>query len=98
LPARSLREFLTFSMSAPAPTAFKSARAVDVLVIAASAKAVDATTRGTSGTLEMWCPRAMRRAALEEAARAEAVANRLITPLDIGKMFGKFHVLTFGQD
>merc|ERR1712029_27709 len=44
--------------------------------MAPSAKAVEETTRGTSGTVETLCPRAMRRAALEEAAMAEAVAKR----------------------
>lgn len=44
--------------------------------MAPSAKAVEETTRGTSGTVEMAWPRARRRAGLPEAASAEAVAKR----------------------
>merc|ERR1712137_557205 len=44
--------------------------------MAASAKAVDEMTRGTSGTVLMAWPRARRRAGLPEAASAEAVAKR----------------------
>lgn len=45
--------------------------------MAAEAKAVDSITRGTSGTEEIWWPRARRREGTEEAASAEVVAKRL---------------------
>jgi hypothetical protein len=43
----------------------------------AASKAEDEMTRGTSGTVEIWWPRARRREGTEEAARAEVVAKRL---------------------
>jgi len=65
-------------ISAEAPTADRIAKALAVLAAAPPSKAAESTTRGTSGTLEIWWPRARRRGATEEAARAEAVANRLL--------------------
>lgn len=67
----------TLATSGPAPTVLRRARAADVFVILASVKAEEEMTRGTSGTVEMWWPRARRREGTEEAARAEAVAKRL---------------------
>lgn len=64
-------------MSGPAPTAFRRERAAEVLAMAAEAKAVEAMTRGTSGTEEIWWPRARSRDGTEEAASAEVVAKRL---------------------
>jgi hypothetical protein len=43
-------------------------------------------TRGTSGTVETWWPRARRRDGTEEAAKAETVANRL---RKLGLIFGE---------
>jgi hypothetical protein len=53
----------------------RRATAPDVLTMA---NAEEETTSGTSGTVEIRWPRARRRAALEEAAIAEAVAKRLV--------------------
>lgn len=64
-------------MSGPAPTAERRERAAEVLAMAAPSKALEETTRGTSGTVEMAWPRAKRREGTEEAARAEVVAKRL---------------------
>ena len=47
------------------------------MAIAAEAKAEEAITKGTSGTAEIWCPRARRRDGTDEAARADVVAKRL---------------------
>jgi len=70
-----LRDFFTFSKSGPAPTAASRDRAAEVF--ARVENAAESTTRGTSGTVLTLWPRARRRAALEEAAIAEAVAKRL---------------------
>jgi len=43
-----------------------------------ASKAEDEITRGTSGTVEIWWPRARRSEGTEEAARAEVVAKRLM--------------------
>jgi hypothetical protein len=72
-----LREFLTFSTSGEAPMDFRRPAAAAVREIAAPEKTLESMTRGTSGTLEIWWPRARRRAGTEEAARAETVAKRL---------------------
>jgi len=57
--------------------AVRRAAAAEVLAMAALVKALEAITRGTSGTVLIWWPRARRREGTEEAARADAVANRL---------------------
>lgn len=77
MPARSLRDLATLSTSGPAPTAFRRERAAEVLAMAAESNASEAMTRGTSGTEEIWWPRARSRAGTEEAASAEVVAKRL---------------------
>ena len=64
-------------MSAAAPTDFRRPRAADVRAMAAPEKTSELMTRGTSGTVEIWWPRARRRAGTEDAAKAETVANRL---------------------
>lgn len=64
-------------MSADAPTDFRRPSAAEVRAMAASENTSELMTRGTSGTVETWCPRARRRAGTEEAAKAETVANRL---------------------
>ncbi len=65
------------STSGPAPTALSSLRAADVLATAAPSNALEEMTRGTSGTVEIWWPRAKRRDGTEDAASAEVVAKRL---------------------
>lgn len=45
--------------------------------MAAESNALEAMTRGTSGTEEIWWPRARSREGTEEAASAEVVAKRL---------------------
>lgn len=56
---------------------FSRPSAADVFEMAAFSKTLELMTRGTSGTLEIWWPRARRRAGTDEAARAETVAKRL---------------------
>ena len=63
--------------SAPAPTAFRRVMAAEVFAIAAPSKALEETTSGTSGTVEMRWPRARSRDGTEDAASAEVTAKRL---------------------